>query len=212
MVGLNQNTVHMQRNQFATEVFLTVMKEVTVLYKLSLLYVPRKKSRTVANYCPPGELSREPHRNMKLVMTYVEEVCITAKETTVGEHPTVVDSLGAYEVFRMFFAQHMNVQEAMRVMLLHQNCQVKGVLTIGKGGLAGMTADHRLIFAAALKTLSCTIVLAHNHPSGDVTPSPCDIAWTKRAQQIGEFHDIRVRDHLILGRNGYYSFADNGLL
>jgi DNA repair protein RadC len=72
--------------------------------------------------------------------------------------------------------------------------------------------DPRLIFAAGLKIMACSIVLAHNHPSGTTTPSAADRELTKKVKDAGYLLEIAVLDHLIVTRDGYLSFANEGLL
>lgn len=89
---------------------------------------------------------------------------------------------------------------------------MKATVMISQGGLDGTVADLRIIFAIALKSLSTSIVVAHNHPSGNKKPSAADTKLTKKIKDAGELLDIQLLDHLILVENGYFSFADEGLL
>jgi hypothetical protein len=127
--------------------------------------------RCTVRGCIPIDIRRRPQRlrtnKLKLVMTHVEEVHV-AEDLTVCEPPTVTGSEAAAQVLYPFFEEHLDMYEAMRLMLLDNSKRAKGVVTIGQGGIARMVADHRLIFAAALKTLTPSIILAHNHPSGRV--------------------------------------------
>lgn len=145
-------------------------------------------------------------------MTGVEEVRVDDHGTVRMEPVVITGSDAAYQVLIPFFEPHMCVYEAVRIILMDHHSQARGVLTIAQGGISSTVADHRLVFAAALKTLSTSMIIAHNHPSGSMKPSDADIEWTKRAVQIGKLHDITIRDHLILGAAGYYSFADHRLL
>lgn len=151
-----------------------------------------------------------PEPGLKLVLTHVE--CISLAENSTDRRAIVRNSRCAYEIFRPFFAEHVNTYEAMRVILLDAGRRVRGVLTIGQGGVSETTADHRILFGAALKTLSTGIILAHNHPSGRLMPSAKDREWTRKVKEIGELHDIPLEDHLILTDRGYLSMADEGLL
>lgn len=86
------------------------------------------------------------------------------------------------------------------------------MLEVSSAGVAGTVADPKVIFAAALKASASSIILAHNHPSGQLKPSSADIALTNKIKRGGEFLDIQVLDHLILSSEGYYSFADEGMM
>ena len=78
--------------------------------------------------------------------------------------------------------------------------------------IAGTIVDVRLIFAAAIKANAVGLILAHNHPSGNLKPSYIDIQLTKRVKEAGQLLDIQLLDHLILTSDGYLSMADEGLI
>ena len=83
---------------------------------------------------------------------------------------------------------------------------------MSSGGITGTVADPRLILAAALKVAACSIMLAHNHPSTSLKPSKADEELTSKIKYAAQFHDIKVLDHVIVSSEGYYSFADEGVL
>jgi len=83
---------------------------------------------------------------------------------------------------------------------------------ISRGGVVGTVADTRLIFKSAIEQLSTAIIICHNHPSGNLKPSDQDIQLTKRLVETGKIMEIPVLDHLIVTDNGYFSFADEGMI
>lgn len=83
---------------------------------------------------------------------------------------------------------------------------------ISKGGVSGTVADIKLIFKKAIENLASAIIITHNHPSGQLKPSASDIRLTNKLVETGSIMDIPVLDHLIITSNGYYSFADEGLI
>ncbi len=83
---------------------------------------------------------------------------------------------------------------------------------ISQGGYSGTVVDPKLVFAIALTTKASAIIAAHNHPSGNLTPSNADLTLTKKLRAAGEVLDLPILDHLIITTEGYYSFADEGLL
>ena len=97
-------------------------------------------------------------------------------------------------------------------MLLSTGNRVLGISTISTGGTDGTFVDAKVVFAAALKANASSIVISHNHPSGNLLPSEQDKRLTRRLVEIGRVLDLPVLDHMILGREGYYSFADEGEL
>ena len=102
--------------------------------------------------------------------------------------------------------------EEFKVLLLNRANKVLGIVPISKGGVAGTVADPKLIFAAALKANASSLILSHNHPSGNLQPSQADIQLTRKIKEAGKFLDLPVLDHLIITSEGYYSFADEGIL
>ena len=103
-------------------------------------------------------------------------------------------------------------KEYFKVLFLNQASQVLGYTLISEGGITETCADVRIILQAALLTNSVAIILAHNHPSGNLKPSKQDMEITKQVKDAAQLMRIRVLDHLILTDAGYYSFADEGLL
>ncbi|MGI4884092.1 MAG: RadC family protein [Janthinobacterium lividum] len=102
--------------------------------------------------------------------------------------------------------------EEFWVILLNRANVVMRKVAVSQGGVAGTVADPKMIFKEALEQLASSIILVHNHPSGNRQPSAADLALTKKLRQAGDFLDLPVLDHLIYTDRGYYSFADEGVL
>jgi DNA repair protein RadC len=127
--------------------------------------------------------------------------------------PTVDSSSIAYEVLKHNWNEgKIEMVEEFKVMLLNRSNKAIGIYHVSSGGITGTVADPRLIFAAAIKTNAVSIIIAHNHPSGGLKPSKADEELTQKIKQAGSFLDIKVLDHLILTSEGYYSFADEGII
>jgi DNA repair protein RadC len=127
--------------------------------------------------------------------------------------PTIHCSSDAAETFRCFWDEGtLGFVEEFKVMLLNRGNLVLGIVQLSRGGIAGTVADPKLIFAAALKGCASSVILSHNHPSGNLTPSKADIQLTHKLKEAGKFLDLPVLDHVILTQDGYYSLADEGLL
>lgn len=103
-------------------------------------------------------------------------------------------------------------QEAFYVLFLNRNNEVKSERMFFRGGVASTIIDPRLVYREAVHQLASGIILAHNHPSGNLTPSRADIESTKKLVAAGNLFDIHVLDHLIVSSTGYYSFLDNDLM
>ncbi len=102
--------------------------------------------------------------------------------------------------------------EEFWVLYLNRANKILSSENISKGGIVGTVADRRLIYTRALELKSTGIILAHNHPSGALRPSTEDIDLTKKMKSAGQTLDIAVLDHIIISDQGYFSFADDGLI
>ena len=100
--------------------------------------------------------------------------------------------------------------ECFYIILLNRNNRVVGINRISQGGVTGTVVDPKIIFRKALSHKATAIILAHNHPSGNLNPSDQDIQITGKLIKAGKHLDIQVLDHLIISEQGYYSFADEG--
>jgi DNA repair protein RadC len=103
-------------------------------------------------------------------------------------------------------------REYFFIVLLNRANQILGYSQISMGGLSGTVTDVRIIYQIAIKTNACGIILAHNHPSGNLSPSEADLAITKKIKEAGKILDISVLDHLILTDASYMSMADDNLI
>lgn len=130
-----------------------------------------------------------------------------------SERPLIRTSRDCYETLKKVWDENkMEMQEEFKVLLVNKGNRVTGVYEASSGGITGTVADPRLILAAAIKGLAVAIVLAHNHPSGNLKPSLADEQLTAKIKTAASYHDIRILDHIIITTDAYYSFADEGLL
>lgn len=104
------------------------------------------------------------------------------------------------------------IKEVFVVLFLNAANKINGYHIISTGGITGTVADPRLIIKKALEENATRIVLSHNHPSGSTKPSEADISLTKKIKEASKLMDIMVLDHIIIGNDKYYSFADEGLM
>ena len=100
--------------------------------------------------------------------------------------------------------------EEFYVICLNRANRIIAVEQISKGGISGTVADGKIIFKKALENNSSALILAHNHPSGQLKPSEADKRLTKQMSGFGKMIDMQVLDHLIIAENSYFSFADEG--
>lgn len=102
--------------------------------------------------------------------------------------------------------------EVFAVIYLNRANKVKHFEVISRGGITGTVVDPRIILKRAIDTEATSIILCHNHPSGNLKPSRADTSLTNKIKQAASYFDIDVADHIIVSEDGYYSFADGGLL
>lgn len=127
------------------------------------------------------------------------------------ERPRISNSKSSYEILVTYFLDI--VVEQFYVMYLSNNNAVLAVEKMSEGGMTATMVDARVIFKRALEINGTTkIVLAHNHPSGNLTPSQADKLLTQRMKEAGKFLEFELLDHVIVGHNQYFSFADEGLI
>ncbi len=100
----------------------------------------------------------------------------------------------------------------MKLLLLNRGAKVLGKYELSKGGTASAAIDIKLVLSITLKCNASGIILIHNHPSGNLKPSPSDISLTEKLQKACKVIDIKLLDHLIVSQYGYYSFSDENLL
>jgi DNA repair protein RadC len=123
------------------------------------------------------------------------------------------DSNAAFDIPVTLFPQEtICLQEQFVVLYLNRANRVIGSYQLSKGGLTGTIADVILILCVALKTLVTGLILAHNHPSGNLKPSEADIQLIQKLKDASKLMDIEWLDHMILNSNGYFSFTKDGII
>jgi DNA repair protein RadC len=125
----------------------------------------------------------------------------------------ITNSKDCYDfLIKVFDRDTIQLQESFVVLYLNRANQILGYYKHSVGGIAGTVADPRIIFATGVASASSGIILSHNHPSGNLTPSQADIDLTRKIKEGGRLLEIQLLDHLIVTKTGYYSFADEGLI
>jgi DNA repair protein RadC len=143
----------------------------------------------------------------------LSEIHVSYKPGLTSSTTTINNSQNAYEILKSLFpADTISLQEQFVVLYLNRANRVIGSYQLSKGGITGTIADVRLILSVALKTLATGLILAHNHPSGNLKPSEADIQLTQKVKDAAKLMDIEVLDHMILSSNGYFSFTDDGII
>ena len=138
------------------------------------------------------ELGRRRHAG-----TYLEKPIIRSS-TDLAQYLRISIKDYSYEVFGVVFLNKAN--------------KINHFEIISRGGITGTVADPRIILRKALEEDATSIVLYHNHPSGNLKPSRADEDLTHKIKEAAKYFDIVVMDHIIVSEEGYYSFADEGIL
>jgi DNA repair protein RadC len=124
---------------------------------------------------------------------------------------SIKSTQGSYEAFQYIWEKDMGYRERFYILLLDRKNTPFAYYCLSSGGVSSTSVDVKLIFSLAVHTVASGIILAHNHPSGNLNPSRADLAITEKIVQAGKYLDVKVLDHIILTEdNGYYSFADEG--
>jgi len=132
------------------------------------------------------------------------------KESAAPGRPRITNSIDVVEMMKQDLLD-LNHEEFWIVILNRANYVLRKN-KISSGGISGTVADPKLIFKSALDHGGSSIVLVHNHPSGNLQPSQADITLTKTLKEAGKFLEIPVLDHIIVSDNSYFSFADEGMM
>jgi DNA repair protein RadC len=147
-------------------------------------------------------------------MYQVAEIELVYKtKVKASQRPQISSSKDAYNILLKAWNENkIEFVEQLKLLFLNKANKVLGIYDVSTGGISGTVADPRVIFAAALKANCCAIIISHNHPSGNLKPSKQDEELTQKIKQGGQLLDIILLDHVIISTEGFYSFADEGLL
>lgn len=122
----------------------------------------------------------------------------------------ITSSEDAYRIMQPYLLDQC-IEQFWIILLNRANMVIRPEL-ISEGGVSGTVADPKVIFKRALDKLASSIILVHNHPSGNLTPSQADLQLTRKLKEAGKNLDLPVLDHIIFTDHAYYSFADEGVL
>ena len=151
---------------------------------------------------------------MENQIMHVAEVQLIYRTTVKASlRPKINTSRDAFQVLQKHWnPDTLDYVEEFKIMLLSRRNRVLGLVDISLGGTANTLADPKVIFAAAIKGNASGIILAHNHPSGNLRPSQADIDLTRKIKTGGQILDIGVLDHIIITSESFYSFTDEGMI
>ena len=143
----------------------------------------------------------------------VPELAVSYTRSRQKDFGKITSSKDAADFIRNTFNEgEVELQEQFIVLYLNQANEIIGYYKHSKGAINATVADIRIILATALKSLAVSMVIAHNHPSGNLKPSRADEQLTAKIKESAAMMEVRLLDHVIVTRDSYYSFADDGLL
>lgn len=143
----------------------------------------------------------------------IDIVYRTKNRCKVSERPKIIQASDAYEILLHYWnTDTLELVEEFKVIFMNQAHRVLHIMHVSRGGITGTVADSRLILAAALRLASPCMIIAHNHPSGNLDPSKADEDLTLKLKNAASLMDIKLLDHIILTSDRFCSFADSGRL
>lgn len=126
------------------------------------------------------------------------------------ERRSIKQSSDAAAYIRQFYFDDLEIFESSFILLLNRANVTIGYVKLSQGGITGTVMDIKLICKYAVDALASSVIIAHNHPSGNLNPSNADIEITNKIKAALNIVDSRLIEHIILTADSYYSFADNG--
>lgn len=157
---------------------------------------------------------RKMHPDVRKAMMLNEIApCYVREPRKTSEMPLINGTYLAVQILKNHYAELMwTRQEYFSVIYLNRSNRAVHFYLVSQGGMSGTVADPRILLQMALMVGAVSMILCHNHPSGSLRPSHADRELTLKIREAARYHDILVLDHIILSDEGYFSFADEGLL
>jgi DNA repair protein RadC len=144
-------------------------------------------------------------------MKTIEKISLR-KEPTEFKRVKIGGSKEAADYIRQFYESDIEIYESFFILLLNRQNQTIGYAKISQGGIVGTVVDIKLILKYVVESLATGVILAHNHPSGNLQPSREDELITEKIKKALTLIDSSLFDHIIMTRDGYTSMADEGLI
>lgn len=143
-------------------------------------------------------------------MTTMKQYQITTKASEFPKKK-IRSSDDSYEVIKQFWHEDIEIYESFFILLLNRANMTIGWAKISQGGITGTVVDVKILLKYVVDSLASGVIIAHNHPSGNLIPSQSDIDITRKVKEALSYLDSQLLDHLIITPdNGYHSMADNG--
>lgn len=149
---------------------------------------------------------------MKTYKIGCPQINLVAEKDPTYKAVKITSSKDAADFCRNFFQSDIDIYESMFMVLLNRANNTIGLVKISQGGISGTVCDPKIIMKYVCETMASSIVMCHNHPSGNLNPSGPDRELTQKIKMALSYVDSKILDHIILTSESYYSFGDNGLL
>lgn len=192
---INKGTKHKSAVDLAKEILLLGKNNLNELGKLSVRELMKIKGVGVAK---------------AITITAALELGRRRQTSTMLDKPIINTSAETARYLQLKLKDYR--REVFAVLFLNRSNKVNHFEILSQGGITGTVADPRIILRRALEEDAVSIILCHNHPSGSLRPSRADGELTTKIKEAAAYLDIKVLDHIIVSENGFYSFADEGLL
>lgn len=150
-------------------------------------------------------------KNIRAMEKKAIEYSLTAKRQDF-DTTKITSSKDSYEFARKFYHEDIFIYESLFIILLNKSNNATGYAKISQGGICGTVVDSIIISKYAIDTLSSGVILVHNHPSGNLSPSSNDLNMTTKVKNALKLFDINLIDSLIISNDGYMSFCDEGII
>ena len=159
----------------------------------------------------PLKVRRATAKSMKI---YQKSLPLISLKKTKTDFPCakIDSSADASEFIRKFYSDDIAIFESFFILLLNRGNKTIGYAKISQGGIVGTVVDATIIAKYCVESLAKSVILCHNHPSGNLTPSEADKGVTKKITDTLRIFDCTVLDHIILTEESYFSFADEGMM
>lgn len=143
----------------------------------------------------------------------IPEITVSFRDIVkVSDRKAIYSKENAVSIFKEIFEDFMEHHEEVWAMYLNKANKVIGVSQISKGGISGTIIDTRIILQTALKSSASSIIIVHNHPSGNLNPSDDDVKITRKLKDACQIMDITLLDHIILTRESHFSFCNQTII
>lgn len=157
---------------------------------------------------------KSPQNTNGWLLSQFEEVQLVYRNRTpASDRPKINSPQKAYDILlKNWDMDQIDLVEECKVLLLDRSLKLMSISSISKGGMSGTVVDPKVVFSTALKRRASSIILAHNHPSGNLQPSHADIQLTRNFIAAGKILQIPLEDHLIITKEGFNSIVTDGYI